>query len=146
MSLGNVNIEDVPDDVDIFDEIVMIEKSSVEKGFNEGHQHGCETGQHDGYKMGYAMGSHIGVEIGFFNGFVSTWLILLKDNPEVKPRIGSLLESLLNLLKNFPVENSKYDNLTTDLRKIQAKFKKVISLMTIGVKTGTSEVKEDLSF
>lgn len=29
MSLGNVNIEDVPDDVDIFDEIVMIEKRFV---------------------------------------------------------------------------------------------------------------------
>lgn len=29
MSLGNVNIEDVPDDVDIFDEIVMIENRFV---------------------------------------------------------------------------------------------------------------------
>ena len=29
MSVGNVNIEDVPDDVDIFDEIVMIENRFV---------------------------------------------------------------------------------------------------------------------
>ncbi|CAI9725600.1 Hypothetical predicted protein [Octopus vulgaris] len=86
ISAENININDVPDDVDIFESVVMQEESFVKAGYLAGLNHGTEKGQQDGYQLGHSLECSVGNEIGFLKGFVSTWLALLDQSPDTKEK------------------------------------------------------------
>ncbi|GAB1605514.1 protein LTO1 homolog [Argonauta hians] len=146
----NMSVEklcDNSEDGDIFDSVVMQEERCVAAAFSAGLRHGTEKGQQNGAELGRSMGCDVGNEVGFLNGFVSTWLTLLDNSPDTKPRIYRALTSLQSLLDKYQVGG--VDNTcVSDLKMIQAKFKKVVSLLGIEVSwsSSSSSKQEDLSF
>ncbi|XP_014776480.1 protein LTO1 homolog [Octopus bimaculoides] len=146
MSVANINVNNVPNDVDIFESVVMQEESSVKAGYLAGLNHGTEKGQEDGYQLGHSLGCSVGNEIGFLQGFVSTWLALLDQSPDTKEKTSKALTSLQTLLGKYPL-GTVNSTCVTDLKMIQARFKKVVSLLGINISwSHTASKQESLSF
>ncbi|XP_039217384.1 protein LTO1 homolog isoform X2 [Crotalus tigris] len=139
---------------DAFDAIVMAETRKWEKfvaeatwnegfpakwlprfhgeGYQDGYAEGVHAGVVEGRQHGIQQGASIGSEIGSYLGFALTWQQLLqKTSAEKCSKKIKVLELLIEMIQNFPLEDPAYDKLQDDLEKIRGRFKQICSLLHI---------------
>ncbi|XP_048463173.1 protein LTO1 homolog isoform X1 [Rhincodon typus] len=113
---------------DLFDSIVLAEDRFRGKGYQEGFTEGSHLGETEGQRYGLANGAKIGSEVSFYKGFAYTWKCLLQNNQDVKSRKRlKVLNSMLEMVHQFPYEDPTYDKLQEDLEKMRAKFKQAMT-------------------
>ncbi|XP_048401546.1 protein LTO1 homolog [Stegostoma tigrinum] len=117
---------------DLFDSIVLAEDRFRGEGYQEGFTEGSHLGETEGRRYGSANGAKIGSEVSFYKGFAYTWKCLLQNNQDVKSsKRLKVLNSLLEMVQQFPYEDPTYDKLQEDLEKMRAKFKQICSLLNV---------------
>ncbi|XP_039217385.1 protein LTO1 homolog isoform X3 [Crotalus tigris] len=111
---------------DAFDAIVMAETRFHGEGYQDGYAEGVHAGVVEGRQHGIQQGASIGSEIGSYLGFALTWQQLLqKTSAEKCSKKIKVLELLIEMIQNFPLEDPAYDKLQDDLEKIRGRFKQV---------------------
>ncbi|XP_069760665.1 protein LTO1 homolog isoform X2 [Narcine bancroftii] len=102
------------------------------KGYQEGFIEGGQLGEAEGRRYGLANGAKIGSEVSFYKGFVVTWKCLLQNNQDAKnSKKEKALNSILEMVHNFPYEDPTNEKLQEDLEKMRAKFKQICSLLNV---------------
>ncbi|KAJ7344586.1 hypothetical protein JRQ81_000536 [Phrynocephalus forsythii] len=120
------------DEPDAFDAIVMAETKFHGEGYQEGYEEGICAGAIEGRQYGVQQGAIIGLEIGSYLGFAVTWKRLLSEGSDEKhSKKIKVLESLIQMIQNFPCEDPVYENLQEDLEKIRGRFKQACSLLHV---------------
>ncbi|XP_032081243.1 protein LTO1 homolog [Thamnophis elegans] len=117
---------------DAFDAIVMAETRFHGEGYQDGYAEGVHAGAVEGRQHGLQQGARIGSEIGSYLGFALTWQQLLQKTSDEKcSKKLKVLEQLIEMIQNFPLEDPVYDKLQDDLEKIRGRFKQICSLLHI---------------
>ncbi|XP_070617710.1 protein LTO1 homolog [Erythrolamprus reginae] len=117
---------------DAFDAIVMADTRFHSEGYQDGYADGIHTGGVEGRQCGIQQGAKIGSEIGSYLGFALTWQQLLqKTSDEKYSKKINVLEQLIEMIQNFPLEDPVYEKLQDDLEKIRGRFKQICSLLHI---------------
>ncbi|XP_065916994.1 protein LTO1 homolog isoform X2 [Dysidea avara] len=121
---------------DPFDSILFPEDKFCKEGYEAGLDEGRQKGLAEGFAAGWQQGCKLGEEIGFFRGFAESWLEtltsgtsdLLMDDRKLKV-VYSSLKQLQKMAGGFEICNINTDAFTTELSKIRAKFKQVVTQM-----------------
>ncbi|XP_063145667.1 protein LTO1 homolog [Candoia aspera] len=117
---------------DAFDAIVMAETRFHGEGYREGYAEGIHAGVMEGRQYGVQQGASIGSEVGSYLGFAVMWQQLLwKTSDEKYSKKIKVLELLIEMIQNFPLDDPVYGKLQDDLEKIRGRFKQVCSLLHI---------------
>jgi hypothetical protein len=113
-------------DIDLLDQVLNLESEFYHEGRAEGEQKGAQEGHVEGYNFGVAKGRQIGEELGHISGLVEYLLHVHEKGDSKIPwtdRLVKNLESLRDLLTQFPYDRPNDDEYNTQLENIRAKYK-----------------------
>ncbi|KAG9298909.1 hypothetical protein G9A89_015931 [Geosiphon pyriformis] len=118
------------------DDLLQLENMFLDQGREDGLRDGKPSGIIEGRILGSKHGFQLAQEIGFYNGVAETWTHLIQQNPKVEckgfnERTVKHLNSLRELISQFPIENKHTVEVPELLERIRAKYKVVISLLCI---------------
>ena len=110
------------DDLDAaWDDIVLLEERSAEKGFEKGVDLREQKFCCEGFRLGLIKGAELGAEIGQYAGFAEVHLAETADGKSEKA--VRALEKLRIACEKFPRENVNDKSLLEALQDVRAKFK-----------------------
>jgi len=93
----------------------------VQKGYEDGVKAGATAGFVEGYEVGVTYGLRTGQEVGFYYGCALAWQATL---PKPLPtRTERALESLIEVIRQFPHDNPQHEQLTDLLELARSKFR-----------------------
>ena len=122
----------------VFDDIVLSEEKSVDRGFAEGYKEGQSRGRREGADLGRQQGQLVGTEIGFYFGFLAQFRPVYSEQTDKKSeKIKSALDKLERLCGEFPQYNTT-EGFQDKLEEIRAKFRLLCSLLKISPEVGES--------
>ncbi|XP_064392183.1 protein LTO1 homolog isoform X2 [Halichondria panicea] len=115
------------------------------EGYAEGLAVGKEQGRNDGFSTGRSTGRELGEELGYYLGFTETILstVVKEEKNERKLR---LLNSLLELVKDFHHLNTSSADYQLNLTRVRAKFSQVLSLLQVSQSLHPHRQSSSLNF
>ncbi|XP_026473674.1 oral cancer-overexpressed protein 1-like [Ctenocephalides felis] len=117
---------------DVFDNLLMCEDTSYQKGYKDGVEKGKSDGNLEGFHLGYHRGAEYGAELGFMYSVIKS-LIGLKDQNmlQCSEKACHSLQETVKLIKEFPQTNVDNIDLEASLRCIRSSYKKSLSYLKI---------------
>ncbi|XP_028257640.1 protein LTO1 homolog [Parambassis ranga] len=133
---------------DLFDSILLADERFRGEGYQEGFERGAHQGLQNGRRHGASHGARLYSEISFYYGFAITWKCLLQRNVDAKSRKRvKVLEFLLRLIQNFPLDDLQSSRLQEDTENLRTKFRQVCSMLSVPADfKDYMKTAEDISF
>ena len=71
---------------DMLDEIVRLDETLVQRGFDEGARAARARGEEDGLQLGRLKGAEVAVRVALFRGRLDAFINLAEKHPSVFPK------------------------------------------------------------
>mmetsp|Transcript_21446 Transcript_21446/g.57659 ORF Transcript_21446/g.57659 Transcript_21446/m.57659 type:complete len:136 (+) Transcript_21446:13-420(+) len=72
--------------MDEFDEVLLLDDTFVDRGFEEGKQAGSEKAKAEGVELGRGKGAEVGIRIAAYHGRIDAFRALQHAHPSVFPK------------------------------------------------------------
>ena len=159
---------------DIFNDIVLAENNSFDRGFEEGISKSRADGFAEGFALGLGKGLQVGTTIGYYRQFAELILrsldciierstsegskrpfpsvgakrvdILENFPPARREKLEQSVKILLQLIDDFAPHDCESEALFTQLEKIESKYKQIKALLNLKLAKTTKEPSKDLTF
>lgn len=122
---------------DLFDEIVLCEDRKNTEGYEKGVADGKRAGNTDGYHLGYHRGAELGAELGYYYGTLQAYS--KSERNTVTDRQQKSVESVLQLIDNFPRTNDEQADIFNLADNIRAQYRKTCAILKISGKYPDSD-------